>query len=689
MFQKIEKYGTINPIAAGNSASSERIKSLANLGKAVQSIAFDVGRKKRVKEGQIEGAKAGTEAAESGVAPEEKGSFKFFDESFNDAQQGAYLASMDNQAITKLGELESQFEYDVEGYRKTSKGMLDGLVKNVPEAYRQPLIESINNYITRGSMRVNNNVVKRGEEETKSELTNAADTYSREASRAARNGDFDQMDDLIGKLELSSKAMVSGGFWTKEQGDSVVMDSRKEIFRQGNKRDILETAKTNPEKAVKMLSKFESKVPENYTPDEHERNVDDIRADLSRLMPTKKGGGTAKEGKDWLKKAKDSLEFGFPISSTEKARGAALLAGTDKQDEYSRLMKVEQFALLPAKQQNNILAQLNNAKTLESQADFMAFSKIRHNLAAKAKEDGMTLAERQGVIDPANIDGGNIEERNAQAEELSERFGVTVSPFKLTEVEALIESMDDMTPKDKADLAMGLGGNEATYKQLDKKNASMFAMLSARNDEEIAKAVFLGEELIKTKQVKLPSQDDYMADLDEYLGAVGEVYQVEDRATIIRAAKSYYATLGNEEYDPGSMEKALLAITGGVGSVNGRKVELPQGVDEDDLDDFFNEINLNTLEQFGGLLHPHDIDDIRDGNLVSVGSNRYQIEVNGARQYNKKHEPFEIVITPELLMMNDQANQTPMDKKTSRNVDRVLAEQERQRKILERKRSGK
>jgi hypothetical protein len=278
-------------------------------------------------------------------------------------------------------------------------------------------------------------------------------------------------------------------------------------------------------------------------------------------------------------------------------------------------------------------------------------------------------------------------ERNEQAEELSERYGVTVSPFKVSQIESLVESMADKTPLEKAELAMGLGGNEATYRQLDKKNASTFAMLSAQGDKDIAKAVFLGEELIKTKQFKLPPQADYMEDLNEYLGDAGEVYQVEDRATIIKAAQNYYATIGDEEYDSSSMEKALLAITGGIGVVNGRRVELPQGVEGDDLDDFFNEINPEILKQFGGLLYPHDIDDVRDGNLVSVGSGRYQLEIEGMRQYNRKHEPFEIEITPELIMGNEQLNQTPLDNTMAANAERYKKDQLRKAEAAKRRRA--
>jgi hypothetical protein len=653
MLEQIQRYGSIRTQGVTGNANVERIRALSNIGKQVGDIAFTLGAKKRAKEGKIEGAKAGREAAEEGVTPKEReGIFPtFYGEAFDDAQQGAYLASVDRSAIERLNTLENEYANDLEGYHKSANAMLKGLTSSAPDAYKEVIHQSVGNYISRGGMRVNDNILKRGNEEAKSELLGAIDTYSREASRAARNGDFDSVDDLLNKSELSAKAMVSGGFWTKEQADIAVSDARKEIFRQENKRDILETAQTNPEKAIKMLSKLEKKVPESFSPDQWESVVDDIRTDLGRMMPKPR---TNREANDWLKKAGESLKHGFKLPESEKAQGAALLIGTDRKDEFDRLMKMEQFSLLPSKQRNTILGQMAGAGTLEAQRDYIALNKIHNNLVNMAKDDGMTLALKQGRIDPAPITEGDISERNAQAEELTRLYGTRVGPYMESEIEGLVATMDEMTPSEKADLAITLDDNERTYQQLDKKNASMFAMMSAKKDKDLAKAVFLGEEMIKTGQFKLPSKGDYSPDINDYLGEVGEVYQVEDRATVIKAALNYYATLGEEQYDDAAMEKALDAITGGIGEINGRKVELPESVGEDDLEDFFDDIQPETLEEFGGLLHPFPMDDIRDGNLVSVGKNRYQLEINGMRQYNKDREPFEIEITPELIMANDQ-----------------------------------
>lgn len=654
MLDQIQRYGSIRPQGIGRSAGQVRMEALANLGKNISNAGFGMLAEKRQEQGKLEGLKAGQEAVETGEIKEQKSLFpSIYEESFNNAQQAAYLAGIDRQAVERLSELENEFSHDPEAFQKSAQGMLEGYVKNAPESYKYALNDSIGKYVSSGTMRINNNVVQRGKEEAKSELLGAIDTYSREASRAARNGDVDAVQDFLEKADSSAQSLVESGEWTKEQEQMTSAGLRRDIYKQENRRDILELAESKPEKAFKLLQEQEkADVPASFTPDEWERHNDSIRTDLARMMP-RKSGASKKQGDDWLKKAKNSLTNGFALSESDKAEGAALLGGTEKQDEYVQLLKMEQFSLLSSKQRNDVLSQMASADDLDLQQNYIALQAVHNKLTKLAEDDGMSLAQRQGLLEPAPL--SDIDARNEQAEELSERFGVTVGPYRETEIQELVASMGEMTANEKADLAMTIGDNERTYQQLDKKNASLFAMLSATGNRDLANSVFLGEELVKTKQFKLPPPADFTETVEDYLGDVGEVYGVQDRETIIKAAKYHYATTGDEIFDDSAFEKSLEAITGGIAEINGRRVELPENIDEDELDDFINEIQPETLEHFGGLLHPFPIEDVRDAQLVSVGKNKYQLEINGMRQYNKSKQPFEITVTPEILLINDQS----------------------------------
>jgi hypothetical protein len=184
-------------------------------------------------------------------------------------------------------------------------------------------------------------------------------------------------------------------------------------------------------------------------------------------------------------------------------------------------------------------------------------------------------------------------------------------------------------------------------------------MVAARGDRDVANAVFTGQELVKSKQVRLPPAAEYLEIANEYLGEVGEVYQAKDRGTIIKSALYHYATKDDGVFDGDDFRASLESMTGGVGEINGRRVELPSEVLEDDLQDFMDDLHPQTIEELGGLFLPIPLDDVRDGQLVSVGTNKYQIEIPSPikddpplRQLNSYGEPLEFEITPELIFRN-------------------------------------
>lgn len=269
MLDQIQRYGSIRPQGVGRSASQVRMEALANLGKNISNAGFSLLAKKRQEQGKLEGLKSGQEAVETGEIKEQKSLFpSTYEESFNNAQQAAYLAGVDRQAVERLSELENEFSHDPEAFQKSAQGMLEGYVKNAPESYKYALNESIGKYVSRGTMRINNNVVMRGKEEAKSELLGAIDTYSREASRAARNGDIDGAEDYLNKAALSAKAVVDAGFITQEQADEQYRLAKNEVAAQ----DLLLAVDELPlSEAEKRLEKEESFIPEGFSGDERDR----------------------------------------------------------------------------------------------------------------------------------------------------------------------------------------------------------------------------------------------------------------------------------------------------------------------------------------------------------------------------------------------------------------------------------
>ena len=75
---------------------------------------------------------------------------------------------------------------------------------------------------------------------------------------------------------------------------------------------------------------------------------------------------------------------------------------------------------------------------------------------------------------------------------------------------------------------------------------------------------------------------------------------------------------------------AVDAVSGGIGDVNGYKVELPRGVPVGDFKDFFDDIQPETIADLGGVMGRTDeeaADLVREGRVVTLKDNRYKINV--------------------------------------------------------------
>lgn len=284
--RKIERFGQFR--SPGGEDNARRLEALNNLGQQASDIAFSLGARQQKQKGQKAGFQAGQEAVDQGKAPEDQVSLfpSIFEESFNNSQQAAYLAGADRKAIERLSEIEEEFSHDSEGYNNKANAMLQGMIESVPETYRPALHNSVSNYISRGKLRVNQNIIKRGKEEARSELLGAIDSYSREASRAARNGDNEAVQDLLQKVELSGNALVSSRDWTKEEADEALRRARNETTEQA----YLQIVDDMPlEEASATIDKAEKEVPKGFSGDEWDTLIARARARLqNRIVEAKK-----------------------------------------------------------------------------------------------------------------------------------------------------------------------------------------------------------------------------------------------------------------------------------------------------------------------------------------------------------------------------------------------------------------
>jgi hypothetical protein len=152
-----------------------------------------------------------------------------------------------------------------------------------------------------------------------------------------------------------------------------------------------------------------------------------------------------------------------------------------------------------------------------------------------------------------------------------------------------------------------------------------------------SKIIFKGMNLLQQNPSLAPSQDQYLADFDD---VVGDVYlqagkEGDNYATMMKAAVAHYVGSGGQKGDDFSsikFKESIEAVTGGIGSVNDYKVELPAGVDEGLFQKIIDEMTpemLKALEPRGfdvvGASYEKAVAIIKSNRIVSVGTNEYGV----------------------------------------------------------------
>jgi hypothetical protein len=661
MLTQIEKSGKITAPGRGENSNTDQLTALANLGKKVSSAAFNFAGKKRTEEGSVDGAKAGYDAAKSGKAPEKKGGFfgSIYNDSFNTAQQGAYLSSLDRTSTERLSAIAKENDQDAEAFDAISNKYINTVVGGVDPEYQAALRESLETTRSASVKKINNAVVDQSRKEASDEFTKSFDHLFETASQGTRNGDLDLAEQSIAKAEIVAAGKVFNGDWSEAEGKIAVEGLRKEVYRQGNKKDILDLAETDSKKALTQLDEMEKEVPPLYTPDEWESTVDDMRRDVMRKIPKTSAASKAR-ATQYMKNTKEVVSLGFNRTDLQKKQDEAVFAASDNLEEYRTLQQQEKFALMSSDDRNGLLKNLSSSNNRAAQILYVEQKQMHERIKTMAEDDGMGLYLRQqgpNSLPPAN----DYEARADLAADLSAFHGVQVSPFTVPEIEAEVSNFNQMTILEKVDMTVKYGDRPETYGQFAEADAPMFAMLSARGDPKVSGQVFNGQELLDSKQVQSPSAAEYLAAADSFIGRAGEVYGTEDREIVLDAALAHYAaTVGQREgLDNRGFKKSLEAVTGGIGSVNGRRIELPRNVSEDQVDSLISDMQPETIEELGGLFKDLQLSRFQDGQLISKGINIYQVEIdidengNGVRLVGKDGRFFEIEITPELVNRND------------------------------------
>lgn len=416
------------------------------------------------------------------------------------------------------------------------------------------------------------------------------------------------------------------------------------------------------EQAFGQLQEISKDVPDNFSPDQWDKFVSSARSLISRKKALQDGQKVAatKVDKDRVKSYLKAVEIGFPVSEEERSAAYASATRTEDVGLLLDAESVSGFSLLDA---NTREALLEGASGIENVNRFAGMKKAHASIKKAAEKDGMALYAKQGLAELPPFDGSveSFDQRQMIAAQASQHYGVDVAPLTKDEVVGITQSLEsgEMTPQDKIQMARVFGASPKVWELFDEANANTFALAAANGKTETMSAIFKGEERIAQKLVAPISQKDYIEDFND---EIEQVYAGRDRKTVLDAALNhYYGTTDGAVYNRSDFQSSIQAVTGGIGRVNGFKLQLPQDVPESDFEDYIDGFKPEWIDS-EILQHSKEeaAEKIKRSKITSVGNNQYIVETDGGVLFTREGSPYVLSFDPDrFLEISGAGGMTP------------------------------
>lgn len=575
---------------------------------------------------------------------------------YNKSLETAYLASLGNDTKEAISAIEAENPDNIAAFNEKAQGYINGVMKSVDPSVRIQAQQFAENQVLNSRMRVHRKNILKNKAEAVAESSAAVTSFGNEAASLAREGNSTGAAESALQAFTTIDGLVASGDLKADKAANVKREINREMTEQVSRKkfsDIIE--KDGALKAEKELNKIKGKAPKGWTPDEWDSYTSSQQTDINRELSKQKSRTqeVSKEAQTALRQYESAVSLGFEVDPQEKIRVKELVGGTEQQAQFDRINRTASFSVMS---NTDRVAILNDAETgkLDDVADFSAMIKANEQINKAARTDGYALGSQQGLIEPVAFDPSSPESmrlRAQQADTLSNHYGVPVSPLTDGEANNLSSQIDVMTVAEKVQLATTLNEAPAVWGQISAKNQPAFSMAGATGDIPLMSAVFKGQELLANKLVVAPKSADYLPVLDDF---VGDVYGVQDKKAILEAAKNHYVATADDGgiFDESAFEESLNATTGGIAEVNGFKIELPRGTDEDTFDEFIDEFTPQQVEKLGGALgftNEEAAEFIQDARLKNVGANKY------IAMTNDNQAIFKADGTPLIIEWSEQA----------------------------------
>jgi hypothetical protein len=652
--KRIDYYGRFTPTGVDTS-QAKRLQALSGLAEQVGDIAFEVGGRIQKKKAIEDASAEALAAAEEGRSPEIKegllSAISIYDQSFNQTVENAYINEVTSDIRSAVDRMNVESDGDFEQFSQNANKYFQGLSQNVDERF-QPMLRSVyDEAFERNGVRVAELGRKRARAVAVDTTTSGIDNKLLQISTESQEGEVAYAEQLGIEVVSSAQALADAGDVKPSYVEGVKKSVEQSLATGAIMREVRQSMDANDfGTAYGLIAGAER-------PDQFEASEWDAwKAATAQTVSRQKSifDASTKAADDALKEqvgqAATAVSLGIQVDPGEMKELAAAVAGTEYDDEFQLVEEAGSFALMSASQRSAVLTQVE-AVGLDEVERAEILIKTQSGINTQLNKDPMGFAIKQGIVSDAPLDMSNPQswiDRVSEAKKASIHYGRDIPAMTDAEADAFSDSLEEMTVAEKMSMAQSLNQDPAVWNTISKVGDPLFAMIGATNDMTVQKTALKGQEMVAQGQAKLPSFQNYIGVADDYLGPAGEVYQTENRGLVIQAALNHYAKSNPDPsiFDGGAFEDSLASITGGIGTFNKGKYQLPRDVTESQFERMLDRVNEDWLETYGGIgmmTVNQAIKQVKNARVVSVPNNKSEYNLvtgDGVLMVNKNGNAF-------------------------------------------------
>lgn len=657
--------GGARPDAGGTALPTEQSRAFGSLANRIDNFA-GMAVDKYAKETAVEAKQDAEQAfAQRGMQAKVNDDMTVYGQTYTNALSNMHKKKLAIDTGVAVREAYNQYEDNPVAFEAATKEIYGKTAELLPDHLQADYAIDFEANKAHYAGQVYNNRIKLDQQRDIA-LTNELFTQSKDnATRASREGNHDlafyEMQKGIAGLDSALENKTITPEQHRKGIEEMKFDTSVSMFKGVNDSHL---QSGDLQGSQDYIESFRTSQPEGFDDRQREALADEMQGELNAVIRQQKVVATAakEEATFAVKDAKKIFDSGQKPENLSAVDEAVQFVSPSLQHEYNvskeayRMQQKAGFLTLP---EQMAVANEMVASPEASRVEIEALKQVKKNLSDKmamAEKDPYSLAVQDNIFDQAGVlipSQGNqaiaqiLPIRATQSKLAKAAYGTKTKLFTDAEAQQYTAWLDDPNTSisDKLDFIETVETstpNESmlVYEQLQEKGASVFAFAGSmvkKGDRQKAEKMLRGQIILREQPGVVPF-DDMQWKLN---GTIGNalMYQGQgSRKALSEASTAYYAALAEEsgklskESAPLNLVKqAVTDVTGGVGKINDQNYFLPPQATEGDVEEWIDNLEPDDFTNVSGITPEQAVSVAQRGQLISVGTGKYQILYQGRR----------------------------------------------------------